>query len=74
VIDQRSDHAHCAGRACPVRHVQDHTLLNIIRILILIPIAIFAIIGIALMLILWDIKHHPLSIFHWLKLLRQLPG
>ena len=45
-----------------------------IRILFIVPLLVFAIIGIVLLLILCDIKRHPLSVFHWINVLRQLPG
>ena len=46
------------------------TILHVVSQLLLF---IFAVIGVVLLVILWDIRQHPLSIFRWIELLRRLP-
>jgi hypothetical protein len=49
------------------------SMFTLIRIVSQILLLIFAGIGLTLLLILWDIRQHPLSVFHYLRLLMGLP-
>jgi len=47
-------------------------MLTIIRILFTLLLWTLSLIGLILLVILWDIRQHPLSVFHYLHLLRGL--
>jgi hypothetical protein len=48
-------------------------MLAVIRIFMMLIIIAFALIGVSLLLILWNIRQHPLSVFHYLHPLRGRP-
>jgi len=48
------------------------SMLTVVRTLIMLIIIAFAFMGVSLLLILWNIRQHPLSVFHYLHLLREL--
>ena len=49
-------------------------MFTTLRVVSQLLLFIFAVIGMVLLLILWDIRQHPLSILRWFELLRRLPG
>ena len=48
-------------------------MLTTIRILYTLLLWTLSLIGLMLLVVLWDIRRHPLSVFHYLNLLRGLP-
>jgi hypothetical protein len=46
------------------------SMLTVIRTLSMLIIIAFALLGVSLLLILWNIRQHPLSVFHYLHPLR----
>ena len=48
-------------------------MLTVIRILYTLLLWTLSLIGLTLLLILWNIRQHPLSVFHYIHLLRGLP-
>jgi hypothetical protein len=58
---------------CPHGILLEDSMFTVIRIVSQFLLFILAMIGLALLLILWDIRQHPLSVFYYLHLLMGLP-